>query len=399
MLDKAKDYLQKALMSSERYLLGLSGGPDSMALFHLLIEEGIPFEVIHVDHNCRASSSEEASKLEKMVEGLGIRFHLVKLEKMSVDQPNLEDFLRTLRYKAFREVYQKVASKGLILGHHADDQVETVLKRVLEGSSLPKIKGMVPRGKIHDMLVIRPLMECSKEEIFAYLKERGIEFFIDKTNEDTRFLRARMRKEILPYLEKGFGKGVLSNLRLLGERCGELDAYLLRRVNTYFDRVVSGPFGHLLERPFPEEKLELEYLILELAKRSKILLSREEVSRICTYVKEKKFGKKVVKPEGVIYFDRNGLFFIQVKDLQPISEYIRGGWRAYWRMSLDSRQNTQSQICLRYPRDGDRLPNGISLKKWYASKYVPAFMRNWPSVICSGEGVVGECLTGFDWGF
>lgn len=398
MLDKAKDYLQKHLLRGGPYLLGLSGGPDSMALFYLLLEAKVDFHVVHIDHNCRVESAKEAALLQKLIADLGIPFHLIKLEKTDLSRPNLEDFLRTARYQGFEAVYKQIGARGLVLGHQRDDQIETVLKRVLEGSSLSKIKGISSVAKMQNMLIVRPLIQNSKAEILSHLKELGVLFFQDETNEDERFLRSRMRKKILPELEKSFGKGILANLELLGMRSSELDSYLNRQVQAYLDRVISGPFGDFLEGPFPKEKIELEYLISHLSSRSLSVLSRDEVGRISQYIYENRFGKKIVRPDGIIYFDRNGLFFVKSTGSPLITDYKGGGWRAYWLEALGSRQNKTPGLCLRYPQSGERLPNGVSLRRWYANRHVPAFMRNWPAVVYKDNQVVGECLTGFDWG-
>src|SRR5258708_5164832 len=121
-------------LTEKPLLLALSGGPDSMALFYQLLDLNHPFQVAHVDHGWRAESSQEGAILEELCREKKIALHLRKLK---LEGANLEDLSRKARLLFFQEVCSKEKLEGVLLAHHADDQAETVLKRVLEGASLP----------------------------------------------------------------------------------------------------------------------------------------------------------------------------------------------------------------------------------------------------------------------
>ncbi|HEY4831930.1 MAG TPA: tRNA lysidine(34) synthetase TilS [Waddliaceae bacterium] len=205
--------------------MGLSGGPDSMALFHLLLEANYPFEVAHIDHGWRKESGEEAHYLVKMCTQLGIPFHLKKLSPPT-EMKNLEDRCRKARLEFFKSVLISQNLKGVFLGHHADDQAETVLKRLFEGASIGKLRGLIPKAEVADVALYRPLLKVKKRDIVNWLDQKGIRYFLDSTNEDTRFLRSRLRNELIPTLATQFGKEVTLNLCRLGEAAAELGDFL-----------------------------------------------------------------------------------------------------------------------------------------------------------------------------
>ncbi len=214
-------------------LLGLSGGPDSLALFHLLLKyrKQHPFElgIAHVDHGWRQESSEEARLLQNIVEKEGLPFHLKTLLPEDL-QGNLEAASRDARILFFADLCQKYHYQAVLLAHHADDQAETVLKRVLEGASLPYLCGLRETATVHNVLFWRPLLKINKNEILQWLERHQLKGFDDRTNRDPRFLRGKFRTRILPALSKEFGKQVEKNLERLGAEALEWHHYLNSKV-------------------------------------------------------------------------------------------------------------------------------------------------------------------------
>jgi tRNA(Ile)-lysidine synthetase-like protein len=209
------------------FLLGYSGGPDSKALLYALLEAGVKPQVAHVDHGWREESRVEALALQKEVEGLGLVFHGIRLGR--VPTQNLEEAAREARFAFFRSL---MPFEALLLAHQADDLAETALKRVFEGAHLAFLGGMAPKIVLDGVPVWRPLLEVRKKEILQFLDERGLVPLYDRTNDDPRFLRARMRKTLIPELGAAFGKEVVPNLAVLSSRAYELKEYLDRKVRT-----------------------------------------------------------------------------------------------------------------------------------------------------------------------
>ena len=159
-----------------------------------------------------------------------VEYFLKTLDKKIFDKGNMEDIARSKRLDFFQELYIKYNADGLVLGHHADDVCETTLKRVLEGAHLTSLSGIKAISSNMGMIIYRPLVNSQKTHILKWLNENKISYFLDYTNDDESFLRARMRKTILPNLETEFKKNIRSSLLKISEESSELDAYLSKKI-------------------------------------------------------------------------------------------------------------------------------------------------------------------------
>jgi tRNA(Ile)-lysidine synthase len=398
-MKKTKQYLDKTLSKNGKYLLALSGGPDSMALFQLLLEGEWDFHICHVDHGWRKESAEEANILENMAKMHSIPFYLHKMDPREISGENLEDAARKARHTFFKEEYEKGDFDALIMGHHADDQVETILKRIFEGSSLSHISGMQSDITILGMRLLRPLLDVFKSEIIDYLSVKNMSFFSDATNSDPKFLRARMRREMIPYLEESFGKGIKNNILLLGKRIEECMHSVQEQVESKLLQVQTGPLGHYILTSYLSEKVESEALLRRIFEKEKIGLSSEEVQRLIELIKNNKDQKKVTKSDWQMVIEKEHLFVIRVPkaphfELEPLPSYrAPDGWRGIWNGS-GAIFIPEEGCSLGPPQLGYKLQNGMELKEWYRIHKVPVFFRSLVPVIWKDGRIVGECLTG-----
>lgn len=310
MMEKAKNYLASRIEKGDKVLLGLSGGPDSMALFTLLQEGGYLFEVAHIDHHWREESGREAKELEQKVRQASIPFHLLSLTAPPPEQ-NVEDFFRQKRLAYFEELYLKGGFKALLLGHQREDQMETILKRIFEGGYLTTLSGIKQEGVLGSMRVLRPLLETSKEEILEWLKEKGISYFEDRTNFDSLYLRARMRKEILPFLEESFGKKIGENLLILGKRIERWAQFLEKRVEELFLHIVKTSEEESIEAKWVEEEALFEMFIRKWMQEKGVALSREEIDLLYKVVKKGEGGKGIKKKGYSLQFKGKKLTLVK----------------------------------------------------------------------------------------
>lgn len=260
-------------------LLGCSGGPDSKALLYLLLQSKVKnLHVAHVDHGWRKESSQEAKSLQEEVEGLGLVFHV---KKLSPAVKNKEAAAREERLEFFRSLFALFPYQALLLAHQEEDLAENALKRVLEGAHLPFLAGMKKVSQIEGLPVWRPLLDIQKEKILDFLHKEKIGYFLDATNKDPIYLRARIREKILPDLSRQFGKGIVENLKVLAKRGSELQEYLDRKIEKIPS--LKGPWGEAIDLS-GIERVEARYLMQKKTKG----LSRHLLERLLDSVEGKK---------------------------------------------------------------------------------------------------------------
>ena len=199
-------------------MLGVSGGPDSMALLHVLAELGKHSDwmlvAAHVDHGLRPGEAEaEADLVRDAARRLDIPFVLARLNVRDCARErglSIEHAARELRYGFFEQVARQYGAEKIVVAHTADDQGEEVLLRLIRGSGRAGLAGMAPcRGN----RVVRPFLALHKKDILAYLAATGIIFAVDSSNRERVFLRNRVRLDLLPWLKEHFNPAMERSLR------------------------------------------------------------------------------------------------------------------------------------------------------------------------------------------
>jgi len=202
-------------------VVACSGGPDSTALVDALARLAPPrgwrLHVVHVDHGLRPGSAAEAEPVGALARRLGLDFEAVAVEVTA--GPSLQNQARRARHRALGEVADRIGASAIALGHTADDQAETVLMRLLTSATPWSLRAMAEReGRL-----ARPLLRVWREATLAYCAALGLEPVDDPSNRDPRFLRSRVRHDLLPALEAVF-PGARRRLVTLAERQRELQA-------------------------------------------------------------------------------------------------------------------------------------------------------------------------------
>jgi tRNA(Ile)-lysidine synthase len=200
--------LQRAALVREPVLLGVSGGSDSMALLHLtgLVAPALELSlhVVCVDHGLRREAADEAALVAAAAARSNAAFHSVAASPDGDD----EDSLRRARYAALEERRIAVGARFVLLGHTADDQIETIVFRFLRGAGFGGLAGMREvRGTL-----LRPLLGLRRRELRRVLEAQGAGWTEDPTNSSPRYARGRLRSSVLPAIETAFGSGALDHL-------------------------------------------------------------------------------------------------------------------------------------------------------------------------------------------
>lgn len=202
---------------NDHVLVAFSGGPDSSALLHLLLEFAKDFplkiELAHFNHKLRGEESDEDENFcRREAEKLGLPIHIGSDDVRDYAKKrkiNLEEAGSILRYKFLKAKAKEIGANKIALGHTMNDQAETFLMRVLRGSGLKGLSSIFP---VKDEIFVRPLIEIKREEIEDYLKKEGIPSRLDSSNLSMKLLRNRIRFELIPYLEERFGKRLVEHL-------------------------------------------------------------------------------------------------------------------------------------------------------------------------------------------
>lgn len=227
--EKAKRTIERynMLCNGDTVLVGVSGGPDSMALLYLLMEirneYGIVLKAAHLNHGFRKEAADEAKFVRKTAASLGLPVVISSINVPAIketDGISAQEAARKARYAFFAEAAEEAGASMVALAHTADDQAETVLMRLLRGSGPLGLSGIPPVRKIssqesggrrQEPIIIRPLIDCSRKEIEKYISERNIPFVTDSSNLKMDYMRNRVRMELLPFLE-GYNPNIKETL-------------------------------------------------------------------------------------------------------------------------------------------------------------------------------------------
>ena len=195
-------FLNKYLKENDVVVCATSGGVDSMSLLHILINYNKKLKIIcaHVNHNLREESFEEYEFIQKFCKKNNVIFEGTILEKNI--NGNLESEFRNRRYNFLESIVKKYNAKYLFTAHHGDDLTETILMRIVRGSTLTGYSGFKMKVNKGNYCILRPLIYLTKDEIYKYANVNGIEYREDKTNESDKYTRNRYRKYILPKLKE-----------------------------------------------------------------------------------------------------------------------------------------------------------------------------------------------------
>jgi tRNA(Ile)-lysidine synthase len=226
--------VEKALRLIELpIVVGVSGGPDSMALLHVLSTMKLYPIAACFNHQLRDESNQEGEFVREFAESYGIQFRggMGDVKEFASQQAmSLEEAARTLRYEFLFQVAEEHKAGGVAVAHHAEDQVETILMNLLRGTGMKGLQGMqavsLPNQWSKSIPLVRPFLSLEKDQILDYITDEDLPFLIDPSNTELIFYRNRIRHELIPQLERltpGFRQRLVQTADILAAEDQALD--------------------------------------------------------------------------------------------------------------------------------------------------------------------------------
>ncbi len=322
-LDDILKKLDKTIKENEMLITATSGGPDSMALLSLLIKlsktKKITIICAHVNHNLRKESQEEAIMVEKYANENNLIF-----EKMEINhyEGNTENYARTQRYNFFEKLIKKYNATYLLTAHHGDDLTETILMRMVRGSSLKGYSGFQEITDKETYKIYRPLITKTKDELLNYVKTNNIPYAVDKTNFSEEYTRNRYRLNILPILKKE-NKSVHLKFLKFSETLKLYDDHINKEANEKLNKVYQN--NNLNLKLFENEdeliKRKILYKILnDLYYKNISLITDNHVELILNIIESPRPNLKINLPNKVLVIKNyQNLYFTKNTEIKPYS--------------------------------------------------------------------------------
>lgn len=399
--------------------MAVSGGPDSAALLHLLWrigrERDLALYVVHLNHALRGSlADQDQNYVKELAQKLSLPFFTEKVAVASLAQERgltVEEAGRFARYRFFAQVAGEVGAGKVAVGHNADDQAETVLMRLLRGTGARGLGGIAPVGEHSGLIVVRPIIECTREQIEAYCNWAQLSPRLDATNRELIYFRNRIRHRYLPLLEEEN-----PSLRLNLAQT----AQVLRAEDEYLDTIAQKHCAAWSEGEIPLEALNLHPALVRRAVR--LALGRwfeyewsfEHIESILALA-QREPGRKVSLPGGLEALRQNDLITVGYpqKWLSVPYHYFLpcpgSVWIPEWDLKVSIwltrdfepgpdreyflAKELQLPLLLRTRKPGDRFrPRGVpgtkKLKDWFVDAKIPKAARERIPILVDGQGIL-----------
>ncbi len=285
-------------------VVGVSGGPDSMVLLHLLLKlkQALSIGIVccHVNHNTGRTGQTED---EKFVRNYCLKSDVI-YEVMTVENygdDNFHNEARSIRYRFFSDMAKKHNAKYIFTAHHADDLIETILMRIVRGSTLRGYSGFSKEIK-NNNYIIRPLINVTKEEIIDYIKKHRLKYVVDDSNFEDVYTRNRFRKYVIPALKKE-DKLVHKKFAKFSQTLLEYNEYIDKQVRKVIKVVVTQNVLNIEEFLKQEHLIQMKIIYLMLEKYYQddlMLISDKHAEIIYNLIKSKKANSEIHLPNNIV---------------------------------------------------------------------------------------------------
>lgn len=301
MINKVKKTIDKynLINCNDKILIGVSGGPDSTCLLNILYKLGYDIVVAHINHGLRENAILDEEYVLKLCEKLNVPCFVKKINlKDELNGMTLEEAGRKARYDFFDEICKSENCTKIATAHNSNDNAETVFMNLIRGTGVTGLRGIeASRGNI-----IRPLIECNRNEIEKYCTENNLNPRHDESNDEAIYTRNKVRLELIPYIEKNINSNVINNINRMSEIVAEEEKFILSQVElAYNDCVVKEDLSLLvcnlkifnaLDKVI-KKRLIIKFIIKVLGNAKDIeKVHIEDILKLC----ENNVGKKYLMP-------------------------------------------------------------------------------------------------------
>ncbi|WHY86413.1 tRNA lysidine(34) synthetase TilS [Neobacillus novalis] len=351
------------LLDNKKIVVGVSGGPDSLALLYYLqgekVKRNLSIIAAHVDHMFRGQESyEDAMFVKNICEQLDIPFEMVRVnvpEILERTGKSSQIAAREVRYQFYAQVMEKYDCSYLALGHHGDDQIETILMRLTRGSSGKARAGIPFTRPFSPGAIFRPFLSLTKDEIQQYCRHHHLSPRIDPSNEKSIYSRNRFRKQVLPFLKKENSR-VHEHFQRFSEELQSDEVFLqeltVKRMTTVMTKreesKITLDIKRFLEVPLPLQRRGIQLILNYLYKEKPSSLSAIHIDQVFFLIHHR-------EPSGELDFP-NGLKVI----------------RSYSQLSFLFTSNVGEKYLFEINEPGSIvLPTGGSIRIDYLDKEIP----------------------------
>ena len=310
----------------DKIVLGISGGPDSVCLLHILnrLKETLDIEIYaaHLNHQIRGiEAQKDALYVTQLCEKMGIKYFVRSIDVPKYCEENklsIEDGARKLRYEMFYEIMRRTHANKIAIAHNMNDQAETVLMHIMRGTGLQGLRGI---EYIRDQVIIRPILDIERSEIEAYCEQYNLNPRIDKTNLDPIYTRNKIRLKLLPYMQENFNSNVIKSIVRMSNSIKEDSDYIESNALMKFEEVciVSDESVDISVDLFANLHNAIKYRVLRYAIKYVLgdtnFIDQKHILDIVELESDKKIGKKLNLPRGLFVYRKKNSIIITVKEI------------------------------------------------------------------------------------
>lgn len=429
LIHNVREFLTRwHIPQNSRIIIAFSGGPDSTALLHCLFylkqEWSLTLFCAYLDHGLRTQTEiqKEIYHIKKTVQllDLDILIHHYKpgelAEQARLCKQSPEEVARDTRYKFLHSLLNQYECNYIALGHTFDDQIETMLMRIFQGSGLAGLTGISEK---RDKL-LRPLLNCTRQEILNYLSGENITYFTDSSNKSIRFLRNKVRHKLIPAIHKVF-PGFKKALSQFHTKMNYAYDYIQPQINKQliWNTTAKGlrvPIKEFLQAP-PIIRLYSIYWHINKLERQKSFLKKKRIPfsflKDLLELESVPTDKIMLRAYGIIVYSNEDMLFLERDVVVPIKKgyfidvklntaYILDGKNAAFRYYFTEKTKGKSEfslikkeiimpLTLRSRKQGDRIDFGWGhkkIKKIFNEHKIPQHERNQIPILEDRSGVV-----------